>query len=80
MSVDVERVHDHALKPLRGRYVYADFCAGQLRSMKPKLGGARDDGAIGLPRIDSVSSFGVDAARHLYVISLNGGVWRFVRR
>jgi hypothetical protein len=73
-------VHDHALKPLRGRYVYADFCAGQLRSMKPKLGGARDDGAIGLPRIDSVSSFGVDAARHLYVASLNGGVWRFVRR
>jgi glucose/arabinose dehydrogenase len=73
-------VRDPKLRPLRGRYVYADFCAGQLRSMKPKFGGARDDGAIGLPRLDSVSSFGVDARRRLYVSSLNGGVWRFVRR
>jgi len=73
-------VRDRSLRPLRGRYVYADFCGGQLRSLKPKLGGARDDEAIGLPRIDSLSSFGIDSKRRLYVSSLGGGVWRFVRR
>jgi glucose/arabinose dehydrogenase len=73
-------VRDRRLGGLRGRYVYGDFCAGELRSFKPKLGGARDDGALGLPHIDSLSSFGIDARRRLYVASLDGGVWRFVRR
>ena len=40
-------VRDRELGSLRGRYVYGDFCAGELRSFKPKLGGARDDGALG---------------------------------
>jgi glucose/arabinose dehydrogenase len=73
-------VRDRALKPLRGRYVYADFCAGQLRSAKLKLAGAHDDGAIGLPAVDSVSSFGTDADDHLYVASLDGPVYRILVR
>ena len=73
-------VRDPALGSLRGRYVYGDLCLGELRSFEPGLGGARDDGRLGLPRIDSLSSFGVDDRRRLYVASLGGGVWRFVRR
>jgi glucose/arabinose dehydrogenase len=73
-------VRDRRLGRLRGRYVYGDFCVGELRSLEPGLGGARDDQALGLQPIDSLSSFGVDDRRRLYTASLDGGVWRFVRR
>ena len=61
--------------PLFGRYVYADHCMGEIRSLIPSPGGARDDGPIGIsePRI---SSFGEDAAGHVYVVSLAGRVSR----
>jgi glucose/arabinose dehydrogenase len=73
-------VRDRGLGALRGRYVYGDFCKGELRSFEPRLGGARDDGRLGLSRIDGLSSFGVDDRRRLYVASLRGAVWRFVNR
>jgi Glucose / Sorbosone dehydrogenase len=69
-------VRDRDLGSLRGRYVYGDFCAGELRSFDPGLGGASGDGGLGLPRVPSLSSFGVDARKHVYVSSLDGGVWR----
>ncbi len=72
-------VRDRSLKSLRGRYVYGDFCDPQVRSLKPKLGGARKDRSAGL-RIDGLSSFGVDDRNHLYAASLNGEVLRFVQR
>jgi glucose/arabinose dehydrogenase len=72
-------VRDHALGSLRGRYVYTDLCLGQLRSAKLKLGGARKDESLGLERIDTPTTFGVDARHRLYVASLGGQVWRFVR-
>ena len=72
-------VRDHGLGKLRGRYLYGDFCKGQIRSLKPKLGGARRDRSLGLPRIDGLSSFGIDDRRNVYVASLGGGVWRLVR-
>jgi glucose/arabinose dehydrogenase len=71
-------VRDPNLPSLVGRYVYADFCGGQIRSLRPSTGGASDDGSLGLPTINSLSSFGVDARKRLYVASLGGGVWRFV--
>ena len=73
-------VRDRKLRALRGRYVYGDFCHGQIRSLKPTLGGARDDGSLGLSRVPQLSSFGVDDRKRLYVASLSGGVWRLVRR
>jgi glucose/arabinose dehydrogenase len=73
-------VRDPGLGKLRGRYLYGDFCKGQIRSLKPKLGGARRDRSLGVPRIDGLSSFGVDDRRNVYVASLGGGVWRLVRR
>jgi hypothetical protein len=73
-------VRDRALGKLRGRYVYGDFCGGQIRSLVPDFGGARRDRSVGLRRIDSLSSFGVDARKRLYVASLDGGVWRFRSR
>jgi glucose/arabinose dehydrogenase len=60
---------------LHGRYVYSDYCAGDLRSFVPRLSGARHDHGLGL-HVDSPSSFGVDQHGRIYVCSLTGPVYR----
>jgi glucose/arabinose dehydrogenase len=72
-------VRDPRLAGLRGRYVYADLCEGQLRSLVPGLKRARGDRKLGL-RVESPSSFGEDQRRRLYVTSLEGPVYRLVPR
>jgi hypothetical protein len=71
-------VRDPSLASLDGRYLYGDFCAGDLRSF-PAVPGrrAKDDGALGL-NIPSLSSFGEDNAGHIYATSLDGPVYRLV--
>jgi glucose/arabinose dehydrogenase len=73
-------VRDPSLPSLFGRYLYGDYCAGELRSFpaKPERGGAGDR-ALGL-HVDQLSSFGVDASGHYYAISLDGPVYRLVSR
>jgi glucose/arabinose dehydrogenase len=65
-------VRDPSLPSLEGRYVYADFCGGVIRSLIPKLDGGRDDNPLG-PEEPSISSFGEDAAGRVYVASLSTG-------
>jgi len=72
-------VADPRLRGLRGRYVYADLCEGQLRSLAPHLKKASDDRKLGL-RVSSPSSFGEDQSHRLYVTSLEGPVYRLVPR
>ncbi len=72
-------VRDHKLGALRGRYIYADFYAGDIRSLAPHHPRARHDHAIGL-HVDNPSSFSVGARHRVYVTSLNGPVYRLVRR
>ena len=71
-------VGDRHLKRLRGRYLYSDFCAGNLRSFVPSSGGSSHDHKVGL-HIDSPSSFGQDNQGRVYVTSLEGPVYRLVR-
>ncbi|GIK76802.1 MAG: hypothetical protein BroJett022_04920 [Actinomycetes bacterium] len=61
---------------LRGRYVYADFCRGRIRSLAP--GDPDRDRPIGLPRFSKISSFGEDARGNLYFADLDGGVYEIV--
>ncbi len=72
-------VRDSRLRGLFRRYVYGDFCAGWVRSLIPTPGGARRDRGAGV-RVPSLSSFGEGADGSLYATSLNGPVYRFVRR
>jgi glucose/arabinose dehydrogenase len=72
-------VRDRRLAGLRGRYVYADLCEGQLRSLVPHLKRASDDRRLGL-QVSSPSSFGEDQRHRLYVTSLEGPVFRLVPR
>ncbi|MGH2954968.1 MAG: PQQ-dependent sugar dehydrogenase [Solirubrobacterales bacterium] len=71
---------DRGVPALRGRYLYGDFCEGEVRSLRARTGGASGDGAVGVQRIPQLSSFGLDARKRLYAVSLSGGVWRFAQR
>jgi glucose/arabinose dehydrogenase len=70
-------VRDPRLPGLRGRYVYADLCEGQLRALTPHLKKASDDHRLGL-EVESPSSFGEDDQHRLYVASVEGPVYRLV--
>ncbi len=71
-------VRDQSLPALSGRYVYGDFCAGELHSLEPAIPHARDDRELGL-HVDSLSSFGEDNEGHIYVVSLDGPVYRLAQ-
>jgi glucose/arabinose dehydrogenase len=70
-------VGDPSLPSLHGRYLYADYCEGQLRALTPHH--ATDDHKLGLT-VSSPTSFGEDDAHHLYVASQAGPVYRLVEK
>jgi glucose/arabinose dehydrogenase len=72
-------VRDPALPSLNGRYVYADFCGGDIRSFRISGGRATDDRSLEL-NVSQLSSFGEDAGGRVYVTSLSGTVYRLVPR
>jgi len=70
---------DRHLPALYKRYVYADLCEGELRSLVPHLRRASNDRKLGLS-VDTPSSFGEDDRHRVYVCSLEGPVYRLVPR
>jgi hypothetical protein len=72
-------VADRSLPSLYKRYVYADYCEGQLRVLTPHLRRASHDHKLGLA-VPSPTSFGEDDAHRLYVASQAGPVYRLVQR
>jgi glucose/arabinose dehydrogenase len=73
-------VRDPNLPALRGRYVYGDFCKGQIYSAKLSTIRARGNRALSLPEVENLSSFGEDASGRVYVTSLSGPVYRLAAR
>ena len=70
-------VRDPNLPALAGRYVYGDLCVGRLRSARLSAGSAEGDRAVpGVAKVEQLSSFGEDARGRVYVMSLNGPVYR----
>ena len=69
-------VRDPGLPTLVGRYVYADFYAGEVRSLALASPRSGDERSAQLPIRTNLASFGEDACGHLYVVSLNGTVER----
>jgi glucose/arabinose dehydrogenase len=65
---------------LRGTYLYADYCAGNFGSFR--IEGGQAVGAVDLTEdinpetIRHISSFGVDNGGEMYVLSLDGGLYR----
>ena len=70
-------VRDPELSELTGRYLYGDFCTGQLRSFRPKLstGQAQGDAPVGVVA-PQLSSFGEGVGGQIYVVWLSGPVYR----
>ena len=74
-------VRDPKLTTLQGRYLYGDFCKGEIWSAKLAAGSASQDRRVaGLPGVNQLSSFGEDAQGRIYVISLAGRVSRLAAR
>jgi Glucose / Sorbosone dehydrogenase len=73
-------VRDPGLGALYGRYVYADYCSGVVRTLRlpaTATAPASEDCALG-PRVAGPVSFGEDAAARLYVVARDGAVFRLV--
>jgi glucose/arabinose dehydrogenase len=69
-------VGDRTLGALYGRYVYSDWCTGELRSFRPPtVGAATDDQPLGLI-VPYPSSFGRGSDGRIYVASYLGPVYR----
>jgi len=64
-----------AIPALRGRYLYGDFGSGTIWSLRVVKGKATEKRRESI-RVESLSSFGEDAAGELYATSLSGTVYR----
>ena len=70
---------------LDGRYFYADYCTGLLRSFRYAQGAIRDhwDWKPTLDRkavLQQISSFGSDADGELYIVELTGAIYELAPR
>lgn len=63
---------------LRGRYVFADFCTGEIMSLLPGAGMAAGDLRLELPAVPQPAHIGFDADGELLVASLDGTIHRLV--
>jgi glucose/arabinose dehydrogenase len=67
----------NAKSSLNGRYVYGDYCSGEVRSAQLTTTGATGDSATGVDLPDlTLVSFGEDASGRIYAVSLAGPVYR----
>jgi glucose/arabinose dehydrogenase len=64
-----------AIPRLDGAYVFTDFCLGQLEALRVRDGQVAEHVELGAS-LQGVTSFGEDAAGELYVMSLDGGLYR----
>ena len=66
-------VRDRRIPSLAGRYLYADFCGGEIRSLRPKGNTAADDRPAGLASERGLSSFGTDSRGRVWFTNLVSG-------
>jgi glucose/arabinose dehydrogenase len=67
-------VRDPALGTLEGKYLYGDFCVGEILSYEPE-GGRPEETGLEVPKL---ASFAEDTDGRVYAISLDGPIYRLV--
>lgn len=74
-------VRQKKLRSLRGRYIYGDFCTGELRSFVPNVKRqlAKDDKATGLV-LSELSAIGRGLGGETYLVQLGGKVSRLAEK
>ena len=65
-------VRDPQTTLLDGRYVYGDFCTGDIYSQVLSIPNSKDDENTGL-NVPLLASFGEDACGHVFAMGLSGG-------
>lgn len=68
-------VRDRSLRSLRGRFLFSDFCDGNIRSFKPSAGRIQSTPSTGLT-VPNISSFGESLGGAVYATSTSGPVYR----
>ena len=71
-------VRNPGLPAVDGRYLYGDFCSGELRSFATAGDRARGDRSLGL-EVPSLSSFSTDEDGRVYATSLAGPVFELAQ-
>ena len=67
-----------ALPALVGNYFYADFCDGSVHSITGTTGSNPGNWTSLLSPGPNISAFGQDARGELYILQLDGPVWRII--
>jgi glucose/arabinose dehydrogenase len=65
---------DPTVPTLAGRYLFSDYCGAGAGALALPVGSPPDIGLLGAA--GHIAGFGSDSDGHLYVTSLDGGVWR----
>jgi glucose/arabinose dehydrogenase len=66
---------------LSGRYVYADYCSGNMWTLSTSGGSPRNVSSVVKDAgVQSITSFGEDGSGMLYVCSAQGSLYRFASR
>ena len=66
---------DPRILALAGRYLFGDFCSGKITALEVESGRVTASDDLGLV-VPELTSFGVDGAGRVYVMSLRGDVYR----
>jgi glucose/arabinose dehydrogenase len=65
-----------AIPALDGAYLFTDYCDGRLRAIRAAGGQTTDERTFDDLEGSELVSFGTDAAGEVYVVSLEGGIFR----
>ena len=69
------------IRGLSGRYVYADYCSGNMWTLSTSGGSSRTVSSVVKDAgVQSITSFGEDGSGMLYVCSGQGSLYRFASR
>jgi glucose/arabinose dehydrogenase len=72
-------VRDSAVRGLNGRYVFGDYCKGEIESARLAVPRAKDVRRTGL-KVSGLASFGEDARGRVYAVSNEGPVYRLASK
>jgi glucose/arabinose dehydrogenase len=64
-----------AIDALKGRYLYGDYCSGNLWTVEPKADGTVGPIRLETAKVPTLATFGADAAGELYAASQSGTVY-----
>jgi len=69
------RIRSGEVPELSGRYVFGDYCSGDVWTLDPSAANA----VVAIGRVAALSSFGLDTIGRTYALSLDGPIYRIER-